>query len=96
MPGDGFAFAVQVGGEEDVGAFLGEFFEFADDFAAAGEDLVFGGEGFEIDAHAFAGEIADVAHAGPDDVVVAEVLVDRLRLCGRFDDHEGFAVFLGH
>jgi len=97
VPGDRFALAVQVGCEEDVAAgIFGELFEFGDDLAAAGEDFVLGDERLQIDAHALRGEVADVAHAGLYDVVVAEVLIDRLGLGRRLDDDEMFAVLFAH
>jgi hypothetical protein len=67
---------------------LGELFELVDDLGSAVEDLVLGDEGFEVDAHALGGEVADVAHGGFDDVTVAEVLVDGLGLGGGLDDDE--------
>ena len=49
----------------------------------------------QIDADPLAGQIADVAHAGPDDVGVAQVLVDRLGLGRRLDDDQRLAGPLG-
>ena len=39
-------------------------------------------------------QIAHVAHAGLDDVVVAQIFVDRLRLGRRFDDDQIFPLLL--
>jgi hypothetical protein len=52
VPGDGLAFAVQVGGEVDLGGFLGQLLQLADDLALAAllDDDVLGLEGLEVDA----------------------------------------------
>jgi len=100
MPGDRLALAVQVGRQVDVLAGLGQLLELVDDLVAALEDLVLGDKRLEVDAHALAGQVAHVPHRRLHDEAVAEVLVDRLRLGGRFDDHqglsEGLSVGLGH
>ncbi len=72
MPGDGFAFAVQVGRQINVFAFPGELFQLADDFAlpAFFDDDVFRHKGFEVDPDPFFRQIAHMAHAGFDDVII--------------------------
>ena len=42
----------------------------------------------DVDAELALGQIADVPHRGDDLVILAEIFVDGLRLCGRFDHHE--------
>ncbi len=92
VPGDGFAFAVQVGCEEDFGGVLGGGAEVGDDFAAAVGDFVGGFEVVvDVDVEALGGDVADVADGGFDGVAGAEVFVDGFGLGGGFDDDEGLS-----
>ena len=92
VPGDGFAFAVQVGGEVDFGGVFGGGFEFGDQLFAGVEDGVGGGEGMlDVDVEALLGHVAHMAHGGFHGEAAAEVLVDGLGLGGGFDDDQGVA-----
>ena len=89
VPGDGLAFPVGVGRKDDPLALLGRLLEVGDGLLLFGDDLVGRLEaGRDVDAHLLLGQVADVAHRGLDDVVLAEIMVDRLGLGRRFDDHE--------
>ena len=90
MPGNGFALAIGVGGEDepvaalqrrrDVGQALGRL---AVDLPGHGEILV------GANRAVLGGQIADMAIGGKDGEVLAQILVDRLGLGGRFDDDDG-------
>ena len=89
MPGDGLAFPVGVGGENDPLALLGRLLELGDRLLLLGDDFVGRLEvGGDVDPHLLFRQVADVAHRGLDDIVLAEIVVDRLGLGRRFDDHE--------
>ena len=103
VPRDGLALAVLVGREVELVGVLDERLELADLLLAVGADdverleVVVG-----VDAEARPGlalvlgrdvggvarQVADVADRGLDDVAVAEVAADRLRLGRRLDDDE--------
>ena len=89
MPGDRLTLAVRVGGEEEpVGAAhclndrLHVLFGFAVDLPRHRKIRV------RQDRAVLGWQIADMAVACDDFVVAAEILVDGLRLCGRFDDDD--------
>ena len=92
MPGDGFAFAVQVGGEEDFGGSFHGGAKIGNDFFGAVRDFVGGFEVvIDVDIESLAGDVADVADGGFDGEVVAQVLIDGLGLGGGFDDDQSVA-----
>ena len=89
VPGDGLPFPVRVGGEIDgVAAVRGVLELVHQGLLALDLDIV----GLEIvlDVHAQGalGQVAQVAHAGLDQIFISEVFADRLRLGGRLDDHQ--------
>ncbi len=104
VPRDRLPLAVEVGCEPDLAAgahrVLGGPFEVLDHALLAAEHLVLGLEAF-LDVYAgdgaldalgiLAGQVADMPDAREDDIVVAQVLVDRLRLRGALDDHQALA-----
>ncbi len=91
MERDGLPFAVVVGRQDDVAGQLHDLLQLAD---VAGRVLGHHVVGHEVvlDVDAQPAEplaqVPDVAIGGSDGVVAAQVLLDRLRLGGRFDDHE--------
>jgi hypothetical protein len=97
VPGDGLAFAVEVRGEKDVICPATCLLDRGDLPAPVRGDLVVGCE-VMLHVHAelaLAGvlrQVADVAVGGEHGVPGPQVAFDRLRLCGRLDDHE----VLGH
>jgi hypothetical protein len=89
VPGDGFALAVGVGRQDDALAVLGRLPEVRDDLLLFGDDFVGRHESRrDVDAKLLLRQVADVAHGGLDHVILAEIVVDRLRLGRRFDDDE--------
>jgi hypothetical protein len=91
VPGNGLALAVQVGGEIDVLGGLGRPGDRLDVFLVALDHLVIHGKAvLGIDRALLGLEVAHVAVGGEDLEVLAEILVDRLRLGGRLDDEEMF------
>ena len=108
MPANTFPFAVFVGRQNKLANFLQRIFEFGDQFFSVRTDhierikVIFdvyaqSGPGFLFefcrDFLGTGGKIADVAHAGLNDVIVAQKACNFLGFRGRFDDHECF--FLG-
>ena len=92
MPGDGFAFAVGVSGQDQFIALVGFFFQQRDLFLAFGQDVVARLEfRFDIDRPLFAGQSANVAIGSQNLVVRAEKFFDGFGFSGRFDDHQGFS-----
>ena len=105
MPGDRFSLAVEVGREPDLPArgdgVLGSGLEVLHDLLFALENFVAGLEALlDLDARhrildtlgILAGQIAHMPDRGEHDIVVAEVLVDRLGLGRRFDNHQRLAL----
>ena len=97
VPGNRLALAVQVRRQPDVFARLGHLLEFPDHLLlAVDRDVERSEVVVEIDAgdrqvHPLgiaSGQIADVSHRRLDLVLRTQVLVDRLRLGRRFDDHQ--------
>ena len=91
MPCNRFAFAVGIGGKEDTGRAprrTGQFFE---DIFAVGDGLIGWGEiVFDIYAEFAFGQVADVAHAGLDDVIAAEKVFKSLGFGRGLHDDECF------
>ena len=87
VPGDGFSFAVFIGGEPD-GLLLREARELVDDLLLVGRHLVDGAEALgDVDAEVLFRQIADMSETRLDDVVLAEELFDGFRFCRRLDDN---------
>ena len=87
VPCDGLSFAVFIGGEPD-GLRLRQFREFVDDLLLVARDFVYGGESLGyVDSEILFRKVADVSEARFDDVVLAQELLDGLRLGrGLYDD----------
>ena len=92
VPGDGLALTVRVGGEIDHVRRLGGLFQVADDVLFPLDGLV---DRLEIPLHIHAqgafGQVPQVAHAGLDLKVLAQVFADGFGLRGRLHDDQ--AVF---
>jgi hypothetical protein len=90
VPGDRLPLPVEVGGEEDPLGFLGRLLDGGHVLAGSRRHLVAQRHvGLaHLDGEVAAGQVADMAVGGQDLVVLAEVLLDRLRLGRRLDDHE--------
>ena len=92
VPADGLAFAVGVGRDVDVRRVLGGVLQFLDDLLARDERFVLLLEiVVDVDTQLALGEIADVSHRRDDFIIAPEILVDRLRLGGRFDHDQCFS-----
>ena len=93
VPADGFAFAIGVGREVERVGGLGRARDRLDVLLVLLDQLVAHGElALRIDRALLGHQVAHMAVRGQDMEVLAEVLVDRLRLGRRFDDEE----VLGH
>ena len=91
VPGNGFAFAIQVGREIDGIGHLRRLGDRVDVFLVLVDQLVGHREVVVgIDRAFFRLEVANVTVGRQDLEVLAEIFVDRLRLGGRFDDEEIF------
>ncbi|OQA94006.1 MAG: hypothetical protein BWY25_03024 [Chloroflexi bacterium ADurb.Bin222] len=97
VPGDGFAFAVGVGGEVDIAGFGGGRLELFDHGAFFVRDAVFGREVvLHIHGELGAQQVAHVPDGGFDVVALPQKAPDSARLRRRFDDDElagGFGGF---
>ena len=92
MPGDGLAFAIRVGCENQGVGTLQRLTDGAYVFLVAIDDLVLHREAvLGVDGAVLGHEIAHVAVGGQDFVVAAEIFLDRLRLGWRFDDDQVLA-----
>src|SRR5207245_2701640 len=86
-------FAVGVGGQVDGGRVPRRRLQLLDHLLARGQDFVLGLEALlDVDAERLLGQVPDMAHGGLHLEVPPEILVDRLGLRRRLDDHE----VLGH
>ena len=89
MPRDGFALAVRVRCKIHGVAALGGLFELADELLFSADGLIDRLEVvLDIDAQLALGQVAQMAHAGLDLVVFAEIFSNGFRLCRRLDDHQ--------
>ena len=97
MPGDGFAFAVGVGGEKDVGGAGAGLFQVVNQLFLVFLHEIFGRE-FLFGSHAEGGfgQVAHVAHGGGNDVFAAQDLADGAGFGGGFHDDEAFAARGGY
>ena len=81
MPGNGFAFAIRVGGQEQRVGVLQSTDDRPHVFLVAVDDLVFHLEiGFRVDRAVFGHQVAHVSVRSEHFVILAEVLLDRLGL----------------
>ena len=90
VPGNGFAFAIRVGGEDQV---VGGFHRVGDVF-----DPCFDGLGIDLPGHGeivvrlhrtiLGGQVADMSVRGQDLIVRAQIFVDCLGLSRGFDDDD--------
>ncbi len=81
MPADGFAFAVRVGGDVNVGGVLCRALQLGDHFLAGGDRFVHRREAFvDVDTELALRQIADVPHRREHLVVASEILIDCLCL----------------
>ena len=87
---DRLALAVVVGGEDELVRTLERPLQVGDVALRVLGDLVHGLEAvLDVDAELALGQVPDVPEGSPDGVIGAQVLLDGLRLCRRFDDDEG-------
>ena len=97
MPGNGFAFPVRVGCEDQAVGILDRIGDILDPLGRGGIDLprhceIIVGQ----DRSILGGQVADMAKGGEDLVVLAEIFVDRLGLCGRLYNNNVHVIrFLG-
>src|SRR5207248_10966035 len=91
VPGDGLAFPVGVRGQDDLLVLLGRRAKLGDRLAAALDHLVVRLEAVvDLDAHLLFGQVADVAHRGPDVVAVSQEPLQSPGLGRRLDDDQTF------
>ena len=96
VPGDRLALAVGVGRQDDPLGVPDRHADVAEPLGRLGVDFPAHGEiVVRVDRAVLGREVADVAIGGVDPVVLAQVLVDGLRLGGRFDDHDFHAASFG-
>ena len=89
MPADGFAFTVRVGRQQHTVGVLGLALQLFDElFLAFDADVLRRIVMLDVDAQLGGGQIADVAHAGRNFVVFAQIFADGLRLGRRLHDDE--------
>ena len=89
VPGDRLAFAIRVGGEDELFGALDGARDVVQPLDAPvlerpdHLEIVFG-----IDRAVLGRQVADMPEGGQDLVILAEILVDRLGLRGRLDDED--------
>ena len=89
VPADGFAFAIGVGCDVDVGGVLRRALQLGNHLLARRQQFVHRRETFiDIDAKLALRKIADVSHRREHFVVASEILIYRFCLRRRFDDDE--------
>ena len=89
MPADGFAFAVRVGRKDHAVGVFGLALQLLDElFLALDADVLRRIVMLDIDAQLGGGQVADMAHAGRNLIVIAQIFADGLRLGRRLHDHE--------
>ena len=89
MPADSFAFAVRVGRQQHAVCVFGLALEFLDElFLAFDADVLRSIAVLHIDAQLRRGQVADMAHACGDFVVIAQIFADGLRLGRRLHDNQ--------
>ena len=89
MPGNGLALAIRVGGEDQPVGVLHRLGDVGQPLGRRAVDLPGHGE-IVVGLHraVLGRQVADMAEGGQNLVVAAEIFVDRLRLCRRFDDDD--------
>ena len=93
VPGDGFPFAVLIGGEPDGLGGRRELLQFGDDFLLVGRNHVFGLEAVcDVHAQFLFLQVTDMSDAGFDEILFAQVLLDGLHLSGRLYDDQVFSL----
>jgi hypothetical protein len=91
VPGDGFPFAIGVGGEQDGGFAARLVLQAFDDILALlGHDVLRAEVMLDVHPQFARRQIADVPQTGTHRVVTSEKLLDGPGLCGRLDHHETF------
>ena len=89
MPADGFAFTVRVGRQQHAVCVFGLALELLDElFLAFDADVLRSIAVLHIDAQLRRGQVADMAHACGDFVVIAQIFADGLRLGRRLHDNQ--------
>ena len=89
MPADGLALAVRVGRQQHAVGVFGLALQLLDElFLALDADVLRGIAMLHINAQLRCGQIADMAHAGSDLVVIAQIFADGFRLCRRLHDNQ--------
>ena len=89
MPADSFAFAVRVGRQQHAVCVFGLALELLDElFLAFDADVLRSIAVLHIDAQLRRGQVADMAHACGDFVVIAQIFADGLRLGRRLHDNQ--------
>ena len=89
VPGDRLALAVRVGRQDHPVGVLDRAADVAEALGGLGVDLPAHGEiVVRIDRAVLGRQIAHMAERGVDAVVLAQILVDGLRLGGQLDDHD--------
>ena len=89
MPADGFAFAVRVGRKKHAVGVFGFAFQLLDElFLAFDADVLRGIVMLHVDAQLRSGQVADMAHAGGDLIIIAQIFADGLRLSRRLHDYQ--------
>ena len=87
VPGNGFAFAVRVGGEDEAVSAFQRIGDIGHALGGFGINFPFHGEIFiGADGAVFGGKVADVAIGGENDEILAQIFVDGLGLGGRLND----------
>jgi len=88
VPADGFALTVRVGREDDAVRVLGLALELLNElFLALDADVLGRIAMLHINAQLGSRQVPDMAHAGGDLVVIAQIFANGLRLCRRLHDH---------
>ncbi len=89
MPRDRLAFAIRVGGQDDLVGVLDRLSDLGDALGALGVHFPDHGEiVVRIDRPVLGGQVADMAHAGDHVEIAAEIFVDGLCFGRRFDDDD--------
>ena len=89
MLANGLAFAVRVSGQQNSVGRLGCGLQFLDDLFLAFDLFVYRLKVVvRIHAQLALRQILDVTQRRFDDVILAQILIDRRRLCRRFHDNE--------
>ena len=89
MPADGFALTVRVGCQQNAVGLLGFCLELLDELGFIFDIDVLGGVVmFHVDAQLGLRQVPDMAHAGRDLVILAQIFANGLRLCRRLHDYQ--------